>query len=74
MSTYTKIKAMFPEENYVPTTAIWVDKHAYCSLLCHYDPSIISRESMHNHNYGQALKLKSVVVTVNIRSRSLKSN
>ena len=43
-------------------------------LLCHNDPSIISRENMHNHNYGQTLKLKSVVVTVNIRSRSLKTN
>ena len=46
----------------------------YCSLLCHNDPSIISRESMHKYNFGQTLKLQSAVVTVNIRSRSLKSN
>ena len=36
-------------------------------------PSIISRESMHKHKFGQTLALQSVVVTVNIRSRSLKS-
>ena len=42
--------------------------------LCHNDPSIISKESMHKHNFGQTLKLQSAVVTVNIRSRSLKSN
>ena len=29
---------------------------------------------MHRHNFGQTLKLQSAVVTVNIRSRSLKSN
>ena len=29
---------------------------------------------MHKHNFGQTLKLQSAVVTVNIRSRSLKSN
>ena len=28
---------------------------------------------MHKHNFGQTLKLQSAVVTVNIRSRSLKS-
>ena len=44
--------------------------HAYCSLLCHNGPSIISKESMHIHNFGQTLN----VVTVNIRSRLLKSN
>ena len=44
----------------------------YSSLLCHNDPSIISRESMHKHNFGQALKLQGAVGTVNIRSRSLK--
>ena len=54
-----------------PPTAILVGKHAYCSLLCHNDPSIISRESMHMHNFGQTLKLQSAV---NIRSRSLKSS
>ena len=68
------IKAVFSKENYVPPTSIWVGKHAYCSLLCHNDPSIISREGMHKHNFGQTLKLQSAVVTVNIRSRSLKSN
>ena len=31
---------------------------AYCSLLCHNDPSIILRESMHKHNFGQTLKLQ----------------
>ena len=31
---------------------------AYCSLLCHNDPSIILRESMHKHNFGQILKLQ----------------
>ena len=29
---------------------------------------------MHKHNFGQILKLQSAVVTVNTRSRSLKSN
>ena len=29
---------------------------------------------MHKHNFGQTLKSQSAVVTVNIRSRSLKSN
>ena len=55
-------------------TAIGVGKRAYCSLLCHNVPSIISRESMHKHNFGQTLKFQSAVVTVNIRSKSLKSN
>ena len=68
------IKSMFSEENYVPPTAIGVGKHPYCSLLCHNVPSIISRESMHKHNFGQTLKLQGAVNTVNIRSRSLKSN
>ena len=67
-----QIKAVFSEENYVLPTAI-VGKHAYCSLLCHNAPSIISRESMHKHNFGQTLKLQSAVFTVNIRSMSLKS-
>ena len=35
------IKAVFSEENYVPSIAIRVGKHAYCSLLCHNDPSTI---------------------------------
>ena len=47
------IKAVFSEENYVPPTTIEVGKHAYCSLLCHNVPSIISRESMHKNNFGQ---------------------
>ena len=42
----------------------------YC-VTCN-DPSIISRESMHKHNFGQTLKLQSAVVNVNIWSRSLK--
>ena len=29
---------------------------------------------MHKHNFGQTLELRNAVVTVNIRSRSLKSN
>ena len=29
---------------------------------------------MHKHNFGQTLKLQSAMGTVNIRSRSLKSN
>ena len=29
---------------------------------------------MHNHNFGQTLKLQNAVVIMNIRSRSLKSN
>ena len=68
------IKAVFSEENYVPRTTIGVGKHTFCSLLCHNVPSIISRESMHKHNFGQTLKLQSAVVTVNIRSKSLKSS
>ena len=43
-------------------------------FMCHDDPSIISRESIHKHNFGQALKVQSDVVTVKIRSMSLKSN
>ena len=61
-----------------PPTANWVGMHAYCSLLCHNDtswiPPIISKESMHIHNFGQTLKLQSAVVTLNIRRRSSKSN
>ena len=72
------LKAVFSEENYVPQTANWVGTHAYCSLLCHNDTgwnqSIIWRESMHKHNFGQTLKIQSAVVTLNIRSRSLISN
>ena len=60
------IEAVFSEENYV----IGVGKHANCFILCHTFPSIISRESMHKHNFGQTLKLQSAVVW----SRSLKSN
>ena len=48
--------------------------HAYCSLLCHNVPSIISRERMHKHTFRQTLKLQIAVVNVNIRSMSLKSN
>ena len=58
-------------ENYALPTAIGVGKLAYCLLLCHNAPSIILRESMHKHTFGQTLKLHSAVVTVNIRSRSL---
>ena len=43
------------------------------ALYCVNDPSIISRKSMHKYKFGQSLKLQSGVVTVNIRSRSLKS-
>ena len=50
---------MFSEENYVPPTAIGVGKHAYCSLLCHNVPSIISMESMHKDNFDQTLELQS---------------
>ena len=53
---------------------ICLAKIAYCSILCHNDPPIISRESMHKHNSGQTLNLQNAVVTVNIRSMSLKSN
>ena len=63
------IKAVFSEENYIPQTAIGAGKHAYCPLLCHNVPSIISRDNMHKHNISQTLKLQSAVVTVNIRSR-----
>ena len=28
------------------------------AILCHDDPSIISRESRHKHNFGQTLKLQ----------------
>ena len=59
-------KAVFSEKN-CPPTPIRVSKHAYCSLLCHNVPSIISRESMQKHNFGQSLKIQSAVVTVNIR-------
>ena len=56
---------MFPQPQYES------GKHAYCSLLCHNDPSIISGESTHKHIFGQTLKFLSAVVMVNIRSRSL---
>ena len=58
----------------MPQTTILDGKHVYSSLLCHNDPSIISRESMYKHNFGQTLKSLSNVVTMNISSRSLKSN
>ena len=57
------IKAVFSNENLSTPNR---------SLLCHIDPSIISRKDMHNS--GQILKLQSAVVHMNIRSRSLKSN
>ena len=41
----------------------------YCVTMFKY-----SRESKYTHIFGQTLKLQSAVVTVNIRSRSLKSN
>ena len=74
------IKAVFSEENYVPPTAIWACKHftaLNCVTILQAEiSSIISRESycMHKHNFGQTLKLQSDVVTLNIRSRSSKSN
>ena len=59
-----KIKAVFSEENYVPQITNWVN----CSSLCHnntdWNSSIISRESMHKHNFGPTLKLQSAVVTL----------
>ena len=58
----------------LPLTAICVGNHGYCSLLCHNDPSIISRKSMHKHNFGQTLKIKSAVVTLKTRSMSLQHN
>ena len=39
-------------------TAIGASKHAYFSLLCHNVPSIISKESIYKHNFGQTLKLQ----------------
>ena len=56
------IKAVFSEENCnVSQTANWVGKHAYCSLLCHNDtswnPSIISRESMHKHKKVKVIEI-----------------
>ena len=41
-----------------------------CSLLCHNDLSIISRESIHKYNFGQTLKLQSALEIVNKRSMS----
>ena len=61
---------VFLEENYVLQTANWAGKHAYCSLLCHNDtgwsPSIISRDSMHKHNFGQTLKIQSAEYKVKV--------
>ena len=69
-----ELKQCFQRKTMSPRTANRVRKHVYCFLLCHNDtgwnPSIISRESMHKHNFGQALKLQSVGVTLNIRSRT----
>ena len=47
-----------------------------CSLICHNVPSIISRESMYKHmQFWSNFEItKCCVVTVNIRSRSIKSN
>ena len=43
------------------------------ALYCHNhtgrNPSIVSRESMHKHNFGQAFKLESIVVTLHISSQ-----
>ena len=75
LKQYFQRKAMSPPPPPpLPPTSIGVGKHTYCSLLCHNVPSIISRESMHKHNFGQLLKLQSAVVTMDIRSRSLNSN
>ena len=43
----------------------------YCVTMIH---QLFHRESMYKHNFGQTLKLQSGVATVNIRSKSLKSN
>ena len=67
------IKAVFSEENYVSHNRNR-SQQACLLLFIVSQCSIISRESMHKHNFGQTLKLQSAVGTVNIRSRSLKSN
>ena len=45
----------------------------YSEWLLIYQIQLFSRESMHKHNFGQNLILQSAV-TLNIRSRSSKSN
>ena len=65
------VKAVFLEEHFVSQPQF---ESASMLTALYLKPSIISRESMHKHNFGQTLNLKSVVVTMNIRSRLLKSN
>ena len=61
---------MFSEENYVPKPQIELAS-MLTAFYCVNDQSIISRKSMHKHNFGQTLKLQSAVVNVNISSWSL---
>ena len=66
---------MFSEENYVPQTANWVDKRN-SALYC----VIMIQAEIHQLFKGRActntilFKIQSAVVTLNMRSRSLKSN
>ena len=72
------IKAVFSEENYVPQTASCVGKHAHLNHDRLFIVSQLYRLKLINnfkgdhakHNLGQILKLKSAVVTLNIRSKS----
>ena len=56
------IKAVFSEENYVPQSQFELAS----IIVSQWSITIISRESMHKHNFGQTFKLQSAVVTVNI--------
>ena len=47
----------------------------YCVTMMQAESSsIISRESMNRHNFGQTLNIQSAAVTLNIRSSSSKFN
>ena len=66
-------KAVFSEENFVPKLqfeSVNMLTALYCVTMIH---QLLLWESMHRH-FGQTLKSQCAVVTVNIRSRSLKSN
>ena len=78
-------KQCFQRKTMPPSTANWVGKHAYTSFnrlifvtLIQYienswNSSIFLWDCMRKHNFGQNLKLQSVVVILNIRPRSPKS-
>ena len=46
----------------------------YCVTMIQAGIHQLFQESIHKNNFGQTLKIRSAAVTLNIRSRSSKSN